>query len=317
MNKKWVVFLFFAVFLTQCKKSLDKNGTQTPVALAAACEKKVILNIAAVALTNQDFKNFITLQYADMFEKQNNEKLLSRLFDIFCEQQLILFKANQDGIRVEEEEIAHYLMQVQNRGQNSALDRKMIGSVLKVQKYLLATAYKNIEVSASEVATFYEGHLSEFGKTEEIELFQIMVKDREKLLDLRSELLGQPSRFEEIARSESLAPEAAKGGAMGLFEKGILPQEMEEVVFSLKVNEISPIVESPYGFHLFKVTKKKSSRMRLLSEVTDEIRNKLLSAKLATAYREFLFRLRSEIPVQLHPENLYFPYLKSDSGANP
>ena len=96
-----------------------------------------------------------------------------------------------------------------------------------------------------------------------------MVNDREKLLKIRSELLKQPSRFEEIARSESISPEAANGGAMGFFEKGMLPQEMEEVVFSLKVNEISPIVESPYGFHLFKVTQKRKARMQLLADVKD------------------------------------------------
>ena len=71
---------------------------------------------------------------------------------------------------------------------------------------------------------------------------------------------------------------------MGFFEKGMLPQEMEEVVFSLKVNEISPIVESPYGFHLFKVTRKRKSRMQLLAAVKDEIKSKLLSAKLTAAY---------------------------------
>jgi peptidyl-prolyl cis-trans isomerase C/foldase protein PrsA len=156
--------------------------------------------------------------------------------------------------------------------------------------------------------------LADFRKTEEIRLFQIMVKDREKLLKIRQELLNQPSRFEEVARRESISPEAANGGAMGFFEKGMLPQEMEGVVFSLKVNEISPIVESPYGFHLFRISKKKKARMLLLTAVKDEIKNKMLSAGLAAAYQDFLTRLKAEVPVQLYYDNLYFPYLKSDSG---
>ena len=76
----------------------------------------------------------------------------------------------------------------------------MIRNVLKVQKYLLANVYKDIAVSDAEVAQFYESHLTDFRKTEEIQLFQIMVKDREKLLKIRQELLNQPSRFEEVAR---------------------------------------------------------------------------------------------------------------------
>jgi peptidyl-prolyl cis-trans isomerase C/foldase protein PrsA len=103
---------------------------------------------------------------------------------------------------------------------------------------------------------------------------------------------------------------------MGLFEKGMLPKEMEDVVFSLKVNEISPIVESPYGFHLFKITQKKKARMLLLTDVKDEIKNKMLSARLEAAYQDFLTGLKTEVPVQLNYDNLYFPYIKSDSGVS-
>jgi len=94
--------------------------------------------------------------------------------------------------------------------------------MLKVQKYLLANVYKDITVSDAEVAQFYEAHLADFRKTEEIHLFQIMVKDREKLLKIRQELLNQPARFEEVAHRESISPEATNGGAMGFFEKGLL-----------------------------------------------------------------------------------------------
>ena len=93
----------------------------------------------------------------------------------------------------------------------------MIRNVLKVQKYLLAGAYKDIDVSDAEVAQFYEAHLDDFRRTEEIELFQIMANDRENLLKIRSELLNQPSRFEEIARGESISPEAANGRRHGIF----------------------------------------------------------------------------------------------------
>jgi len=316
MNKKWFFFLVFALFLAQCKNQSNGGKAPTPVDQAAANENKVILSIADVSLTNRDLKNFINLQYADIFEQKNNDKLLSRLFDVFCEQQIIWFKANHDDIQVGDDEITAYLKEVQSRRQDLDIDRQMIRNVLKVQKYLLAKAYKDIEVSDSEIAKFYEANLKEFQKKEEIQLFQIMVNDREKLLAIRSELLNQPSRFEEIARSESVSPEAANGGAMGFFEKSMLPQEMEKVVFSLKVNEISPIVESPYGFHLFKITQKKKSRMLLLAAVKDEIKSKLLSAKLSSAYGEFLKGLKAEVPVRIDHKNLYFTYIKSDSGVN-
>jgi parvulin-like peptidyl-prolyl isomerase len=316
MNKKWFFILAFALFFGQCKNQSDGGKVPTPVDQAAASESKVILSITDVSLTNRDLKNFIKLQYSDVFEQKNNDKLLSRLFDVFCEQQIIWFKAKQSDIQVGGDEISAYLKEVQSRRPDLDIDRQMISNLLKVQKYLLVQAYKDIEVNDSEVARFYEANLKEFRKSEEIQLFQIMVKDRENLLAIRSELLNQPSRFEEIARSKSLSPEAANGGAMGFFEKGMLPQEMEEVVFSLKVNEISPIVESPYGFHLFKIIRKRKSRMLLLAAVKDEIKSKLLSARMSSAYGEFLKELKAEVPVRIDYNNLYFTYIKSDSGVN-
>jgi parvulin-like peptidyl-prolyl isomerase len=283
---------------------------------AAASDGKIILSIADVNLTNLDLKNFIKMQYADIFEKKSNDKLLSRLFDVFIEQRIILFKAKQSGVQVGDEEVASYLQEIQTRHQDPAVDPGIVRSALEVQKYLLAVAYKDIDVSDGEVASYYEDHLSDFQKTDEIELFQIMVNDREKLLKIRSELLAKPSRFGEIARSNSVSPDAGSGGAMGFFEKGVLPKEMEEVVFSLKVNEISPIVESPYGFHLFKVTRRRKSRTQLLSAVKEEIRSKLLSSRLTAAYEEFLAGLKDEVTVRVHYENLYFSYIKSDPGAN-
>jgi parvulin-like peptidyl-prolyl isomerase len=315
MNTKWLVIPVFSLLLLQCNRPAKEGKAQAPANPELAMDKKIILTIEDSSLTNLDLKNFIKLQYADIFDQKNNDKLLSRLFDVFCEQQIILFKANRDGIQIEEDEIASYLKEVQTRRQDLAVDPALIRGVLKVQKYLLANAYKDIEVSDSEVAGYYEANLKEFQRNEEIQLFQILVKDRDKLLGIRSELLSQPSRFEEIARSVSVSPEAANGGAMGFFEKGMLPQEMEEVVFSLKVNEISPIVESPYGFHLFKITQKKKSRRLLLAAVKDEIRSKLLSAKMSAAYIQFLQKLKTEIPVRIDQKNLYFTYIKSDSGV--
>ncbi len=304
------------VFFAGCDSSAAKKDTPPMDDPAAAQESKVIMNLGPFSVTNRDLKKFIQLHHADLIGKNNNGKLLSRLFDIFAEQQLILYTAGQIGIQVSESEVNDYLEGVRSKRQELVMDRETVKNALKVQKYLLANTYKDIEVSDDEVKRFYEANLNEFRRSEEIQLSQIMAKDREKLLAIRQQLLNQPSRFEELARSESISPEAANGGSMGFFERGMLPQEMEGVVFSLPVNRISPIVESPYGFHLFKVTQRRQARMLLLSAVREEIHDKMLSARLATAYQELISRLKTEIPVQINYDDLYFPYKKSDSGVS-
>ncbi|MBN2346496.1 MAG: peptidylprolyl isomerase [Candidatus Aminicenantes bacterium] len=314
MNKAWLLLLLTVLVCGQCKRKSGGDPAPPQADPVAVTDAKVILTIDGTTRTNRDLKRFIQLQYGDMVEKKDNGRLLSRLFDVFCEQQLILFEADRQGIQVGDDAVDAYIGEIQSRSKAVAIDQEIVRNVLKVQEYLLSEVYKDVAIGDAEVAAFYEAHLDEFRKGEEIELFQIMVAEREKLLKIRSELVGRPSRFEEIARRESLSPEAARGGAMGFFEKGMLPQEMEEVVFSLKVNEISPIVESPYGFHIFKISRKRRSRMQLLAAVQDQIKSKLLSAKLESAYASFLDGLKSRLAAQVHYDQLYFAYNDSQSA---
>lgn len=316
MRKSILLFLAVAVFSAACGDSGAKTDTPAKADPAQAMDSKVIMTIGALSVTNRDLKNFIQLQHADLLQQKNSEKLLSRLFDIFCEQQVILYKAGLDGIQVSEEEVNEYLEEIRTKRQEPVLDMAAVKNALIVQKYLLANAYRSIDVSDAEVSRFYESHLTDFRRSEEIQLSQIMLKDRDRLLAIRQQLLSQPSRFEELARSESLSPEAANGGAMGFFERGMLPQEMEGVVFSLPVNQISPIVESPYGFHLFKVTQRRKARTLLLAAVRDEIRNKMLSARMEEAYQGVLAGLKAEVAMQIRHDDLYFPYIKSDPGVS-
>ena len=113
MNKKLVFIFVFAVFFGQCKNSAANKNAKDAVDQAAVDENKVMLTIGSISLTNRDLKNFIQLQYADIFSQKNNDKLLSRLFDVFCEQQIILFKAEQADVQVSESEVADYLKEIQ------------------------------------------------------------------------------------------------------------------------------------------------------------------------------------------------------------
>ena len=45
---------------------------------------------------------------------------------------------------------------------------------------------------------------------------------------------------------------AKKGGDIGFLRKGTMPESFDEVLFSMEVDQISEVVETPYGFHVIK-----------------------------------------------------------------
>ncbi len=47
---------------------------------------------------------------------------------------------------------------------------------------------------------------------------------------------------------------AKKGGDLGYFSRGMMVKEFEDVVFKLKKNQLSGIVETEYGYHIIMLT---------------------------------------------------------------
>ena len=240
--------------------------------------------------------------------------MLSRLFDIFIKHQLVLFKANQEKTEVSEGEYADYLKTAEVAKPKNASEKRAIENLIQAQKYLMFRLYRDIAVSEEEIDAYYQSHIEDYRKNDEIYLNQILIENREKAIRIRGEIINSPDKFQEIARKTSTSRDASAGGIMGFFEKGVLPKEMEDVVFSLKTGEISPVVESPYGFHIFKVTQKKKQRLLTLAMVQNEIRNRLLSEKYNTAYDLFLNQVQGELSPKIDYHNLYFSYQATDSG---
>jgi parvulin-like peptidyl-prolyl isomerase len=125
--------------------------------------------------------------------------------------------------------------------------------------------------------------------------------------------LGDTSEeeFRRIARQESAGPEAFKGGAMGVFKAGDLPYEMEKVVFSLGEGRLSPVVESSYGYHIFRVDLKLPPQLLPEAEAAPSIRLKLLDGKVKDAQAAHLEELKGTLSWSSHPDGLSFVYQRN------
>ena len=281
------------------------ESAETEKAVKSELDAKEILTLDNKHYTNLDLKKFFKNQYPDI-SSTNNSTILSRLFDIFVEQELILNEIEKENIDLGKIEVKDFMesLQIENK-----LKSKHFNENLRIQKYLYFKIYQDIEVSEKEIIDYYNQNKDEFKKNDEVLLHQIFVKDKDKSAQISAMLKNFPEKYEEIARTESESPDAGKDGQMGYFERGTLPKEMEDMVFSLKINEISPVVETQYGFHIFKITKKRKKRMMFLSAVKEDIRENILSEKLKLAYENYMTQLKKQVSLAIKHKNLFFPYL--------
>lgn len=64
---------------------------------------------------------------------------------------------------------------------------------------------------------------------------------------------------------------AAQGGDLGEIRRGVLPQELERAVFSLKPGEVSQPVRSTYGYHVTKLTALTPEKRKSFADVRREL----------------------------------------------
>jgi len=85
----------------------------------------------------------------------------------------------------------------------------------------------------------------------EFRALHILVKTRAEAEDILKQLKTGKS-FTELAKSKSISPSGPKGGDLGYFNKGDFPSNIENAILKLQVNETSDIIETKFGFNLFK-----------------------------------------------------------------
>lgn len=138
--------------------------------------------------------------------------------------------------------------------------------------------------SDEDFAKYFEENKNLYKRGERILLRQIISDDLSKAQSIRDEL--KKKDFAEMAKKFSVAPEAKNGGLVGWIEKGSV--DIFDKAFSLPIGSISPVLESVYGFHIFKVERKLPPGYAAKDEVKNEIIQTLRAKKEQAEFASWL-----------------------------
>jgi parvulin-like peptidyl-prolyl isomerase len=278
---------------------------------------EVILRVGETPYTGADFERYVhdqTGQAPAQFEAAT----LSRLFDRFVEERLLLKAARDENVSLTPEEQKASLARliadrdyVPDRAGAADETQAFLDRAL-IEKYT-ALLMKDVQVGDQEIAQYYAAHKREFLEPARVRVSQILLPSEEKAVALLSRLkTAGEAEFRTAARQESVGLEAPRGGEMGLFRPGQLPYEMEKVVFALAEGEVSRVVESSYGFHIFRVDKRFEPELVPVERAAPAIRARILADKGRFALDSRLDALRARSDWQAFPENLSFPYQRNN-----
>ena len=114
---------------------------------------------------------------------------------------------------------------------------------------------------------------------------------RAKIDSLRTEL-ARGADFAAVAKRESMDGTAQLGGELGWVRRGKTVPEFEQWAFSLPVGQLSPVIETAYGFHLMRVDSRQPGEVKVRhiliipqTDSTDLARARVTADSVARAWR--------------------------------
>ena len=160
-----------------------------------------------------------------------------------------------------------------------------------LQKLIAIDVNANIKVSEDEAEDYYNEHLSNYKTESRIRVVQIVVRDLALAKKIEARL-NAGDDFASVAAKVSIGPEAHRGGDLGFITRQVMPEPLDKTIFSLPVNKISPIVQSSYGFHIFKVLEIQPAKIGKFSDIKDEVIADIRSQKEDSAFVNWLEALK-------------------------
>lgn len=139
-------------------------------------------------------------------------------------------------------------------------------------------------ISSEAIDTYYNEHKDEFAIPEKREIDQLLYSDEEQAKEAYT-LAKSGTPFNDIAKK--LTPMNAKAISLGVVEKNGILDAAADTVFALKTGDVSEPVESPFGYHIFRVVNIQKAGFKPQNEVKTTIESMLKQQLLDNALEDF------------------------------
>lgn len=279
-------YTFTCVFLFVISIIGNLFGQEVLDKIIAVVDDKIILKSE---LDQYAYSFAIQMGIEPEKEPQKFAQLREETLNNLIVQKVLLVKAKQDSVVVSENQVdmvlAEQIQQMQKQlGSESRLE-EYFGMPLRqirrefrdeVEERLLVDALRQkkafqTQISRKEVEEFYRAYQDSLPQVNEsVKISHILVNvepseaSTEAARKKAEEVLARLKKgedFTELARQYSDDPSAARGGDLGIMQRGDLVREFEEVAFNLEPGEISDIVQTRFGLHIIKLNQKMGEKI--------------------------------------------------------
>ncbi len=271
----------------------------------------VIVKLNARDIHRDEFEQFLASKMGDISTAEVSDSIRSQMLDEYLKRQLVLDEAARMGLNVNGGEIEQST-EDNPQMKSSVANREELARDLLVEKYYRQIALRDVRVSPEEVQQYIDKNQSRLTDRPGFLVREIRVQSREAADRLHREVTEGRRDFASVARLHSDAPNAEHNG-LTRYDEGQLPDVLEKAVKQLRPGDVSPVIESNYGFHMFKLEQRilphaPEERRSQLDDRRAQLTEELIARKNQQAIDKALERLTSEAKIQITDSALGFPY---------
>jgi parvulin-like peptidyl-prolyl isomerase len=197
-------------------------------------------------------------------------------------------------------ELAH------KQGINPLKKRAELKDDLLIEEIMRDNVYRKIVITPKGIKRYYQEHTDEFSREGSLSFRHIMLmfskyKTKEDAKSVAEDIvkrLKNGEEFGDLAKEYSRGPHSDEGGLWESDEVRDFRKDLVAKISNLKEGEISPIIDSSLGHHIFKIEEITPSQTLTFQQAQSEIRNMLFRDEFVKKRREYLKKLRKDVVIK-------------------
>lgn len=285
-----------------------------------------IITLSEVKKIESDIYKTLSMTYESEELEQKFEQLKKKIINNLIEEKLLLQKAKEKGINVEQEvnDSIERLKQENNIRTDEELSEALTQEGLTIedikkqlrertmqQKLLYYYLQGKISITEQELLKYYDEHKQEFVVPASYRISNIFISFNDKTKEEAYkktkailEMIKNGEDFTKLATEYSENASKEKGGDLGFLMRNELNEDLAKVIDSIPIDGLSEIIESSEGYHIFKLVEKVESRQTPYEEVKENVYQKIFNERAAKYQDEYMDKLKKENYIEI----IYDPY---------
>ncbi|MDD5255725.1 MAG: peptidyl-prolyl cis-trans isomerase [Candidatus Omnitrophica bacterium] len=301
-----------ALLIASCI-ALALSLTNTP---SFGAQDKIIAVVNNDIITQKDYDDFLNFMRVQLSQEYDEEELEEKiasmktdLLDRLIEDRLILQEAMRIKIQPDEAKVkarindlkkqyetdAEFHQALSRQGLVQADLEKRIRDQLLMFTVVDAKVRSKVIVTPAEITAYYQEHAQDFRSPLKRRVSYVLCDSKRVAEEVQS-ALNSSDDFAAVAASFNLTP-----GTLSAAKDQSLKKEIEEVVFRLKLKEVSSPVAIGDSYYIFRLEELIPAEVLSLAQAQEHIRGALYEEKLKQIMDSWIQEMRSRSYIKISP----------------